>query len=137
MLSHHNRHSFHNYDVPVKKMALDVMYTRCCHLREILPIPAIMKQLTKGSLAPLPILQLRNPTPTMVEIQTFADFLRIAPIICVSLDGVSLSYEQFKILLSAMSAKTQLEKLSLRNTPIDSAGWSLLCWFLLQKHSLE
>lgn len=130
MLSHHNHRSFHNYDVPIKKMALDVMYTRCCHLREILPIPAILKQIPNGSLAPLPILQLRNPTPTMVEIQTFADFLRIAPIICVSLDGVSLSYEQFKILLSAMSAKTQLEKLSLRNTPIDSAGWSLLCWFL-------
>lgn len=130
MLSHHNRHNFHNYDIPVKKMALDVMYTRCCHLREILPIPAILKQIPKGSLSPLPILQLRNPTPTMVEIQTFADFLRIAPIICVSLDGVNLSYEQFKILLSAMSAKTQLEKLSLRNTPIDSAGWSLLCWFL-------
>ncbi|CUM45997.1 uncharacterized protein AC631_01133 [Debaryomyces fabryi] len=130
MLSHHNRHNFHNYDIPVKKMALDVMYTRCCHLREILPIPAILKQIPKGSLAPLPVLQLRNPTPTMVEVQTFADFLRIAPILCVSLDGVSLSYEQFKILLSAMSAKTQLEKVSLRNTPIDSAGWSLLCWFL-------
>lgn len=118
------------YTVPVKKMALDLMYTRCCHLREILPIPAIAKQIPKGSMAPLPLLQLRNPTPTMIEIQTFADFIRIAPIICISLDGVSLSYEQFKILLSAMCAKKQLEKLSLRNTPIDAAGWSLLCWFL-------
>lgn len=118
------------YTVPVKKMALDLMYTRCCHLREILPIPAIAKQIPKGSMTPLPLLQLRNPTPTMIEIQTFADFIRIAPIICISLDGVSLSYEQFKILLSAMCAKKQLEKLSLRNTPIDSAGWSLLCWFL-------
>lgn len=118
------------YTVPVKKMALDLMYTRCCHLREILPIPAITKQIPKGSMAPLPLLQLRNPTPTMIEIQTFADFIRIAPIICISLDGVSLSYEQFKILLSAMCAKKQLEKLSLRNTPIDAAGWSLLCWFL-------
>lgn len=118
------------YTVPVKKMALDLMYTRCCHLREILPIPAIAKQIPKGSMAPLPLLQLRNPTPTMIEIQTFADFIRIAPIICISLDGVSLSYEQFKILLTAMCAKKQLEKLSLRNTPIDAAGWSLLCWFL-------
>lgn len=118
------------YTVPVKKMALDLMYTRCCHLREILPIPAIAKQIPKGSMAPLPLLQLRNPTPTMIEIQTFADFIRIAPIICISLDGVTLSLEQFKILLSAMCAKKQLEKLSLRNTPIDTEGWSLLCWFL-------
>ncbi|CAI5755759.1 unnamed protein product [Candida verbasci] len=119
-----------DYTVPVKKMALDTMYSRCCHLREILPIPAILKQIPKGSLATLPVLQLRNPSPTMIEIQTFADFLRIAPVICVSLDGVSLSVEQFKILLSSMSAKKQLEKLSLRNTPLNEEGWSLLCWFL-------
>ncbi|KAM9905904.1 hypothetical protein OXX69_007006, partial [Metschnikowia pulcherrima] len=115
------------YSIPVKKMALDLMYTRCCHLREIMPIPAILKQIPEGSMAPLPILQLRNPKPTMVEIQTFADFIRIAPIICISLDGVSLSLEQFNVLLSAMCAKTQLEKLSLRNTPIDAEGWMLLC----------
>lgn len=127
MLHHTNRVM---YSVPVKKMALDLMYTRCCHLREILPIPAIAKQIPEGSTAPLPILQLRNPTPTMIEVQTFADFIRIAPIICVSLDGVSLSFEQFKILLSAMCLKTQLEKLSLRNTPISTEGWTLLAWFL-------
>ncbi|KAL6449819.1 MHP1 MAP-homologous protein 1 [Candida maltosa Xu316] len=118
------------YSVPVQKMALDTMYSRCCHLREILPIPAILKQIPKGSLAPIPVLQLRNPTPTMIEIQSFADFLRIAPVICVCFDGVNFSVEQFKILLSAMSAKKQLEKLSLRNTPINEEGWSLLCWFL-------
>lgn len=123
-------HSKKSYTVPVEKMALDLMYTRCCHLREILPIPAILKQIPKDSMAPLPLLQLRNPHPTMIEIQTFADFIRIAPILCVSLDGVNLSFEQFKILLSAMSAKKQLGKLSLRNTPIDADGWSLLCWFL-------
>ncbi|KAI5962625.1 MHP1 [Candida pseudojiufengensis] len=126
----HHQSAGNYYSTPVKKMALDTMYSRCCHLREILPIPAILKQIPPGSLAPLPVLQLRNPTPTMIEIQTFADFLRIAPVICVSLDGVNLSVEQFKILLSAMSAKTQLEKLSLRNTPINQEGWSLLCWFL-------
>lgn len=118
------------YKAPIKKMALDLMYSRCCHLREILPIPGIAKQIPKGSMAPLPYLLFRNPTPTMIEIETFADFIRIAPIICVSLDGISLSYEQLKILLSAMSAKTQLEKLSLRNTPLDSNGWTLFCWFL-------
>lgn len=126
-----------SYKAPVKKMALDTMYTRCCHLREILPIPAILKQIPEGSTAPLPILQLRNPTPSMIEIQTFADFIRIAPIIIISLDGVSLSYEQFYVLLSAMCAKTQLEKLSLRNTPIDAQGWSLLCWFLSQNKVLN
>ncbi|KAG7193286.1 uncharacterized protein KQ657_001049 [Scheffersomyces spartinae] len=127
----------YSYRAPVKKMALDLMYTRCCHLREILPIPGILKQIPKGSMAPLPLLQLRNPTPTMVEIQTFADFIRIAPIVCVSLDGVSLSIEQFKILLSAMASKTQLEKLSLRNTPIDQNGWLLLCWFLSRNRVLN
>ncbi|RLV82970.1 MAP-ous protein 1 [Meyerozyma sp. JA9] len=130
-------HSQHRYQSPVEKMALDVMYTRCCHLREILPIPAIMKQIPKGSMAPIPVLQMKNPTPTMVEVLTFADFIRIAPIICVSLDGVSLSLEQFKILLSAMSAKKQLEKLSLRNTPIDHEGWSLFCWFLSRNKELN
>lgn len=123
-------HLQHRYQQPVEKMALDVMYTRCCHLREILPIPAILKQIPKGSMAPIPILQMKNPTPTMVEVLTFADFIRIAPIVCVSLDNVALSIEQFKILLSAMSAKKQLEKLSLRNTPIDDEGWLLFCWFL-------
>lgn len=122
--------SRNGYKAPIKKMALDLMYSRCCHLREILPIPGIAKQIPKGSMAPLPYLLFRNPTPTMIEIETFADFIRIAPIICVSLDGISLSYEQLKILLSAMSAKTQLEKLSLRNTPLDAKGWTLFCWFL-------
>lgn len=126
-MAHHQPVS---YSAPIKKMALDTMYARCCHLREILPIPAILKQIPKGSMAPLPVLQMRNPNPTMIEIQSFADFLRIAPVICVCLDGVNFSVEQFKILLSAMSAKKQLEKLSLRNTPLNEQGWSLLCWFL-------
>lgn len=125
------------YSAPIKKMALDLMYTRCCHLREILPIPAILKQIPKGSMAPIPLLQLRNPYPTMVEIQTFADFLRIAPIICISFDGVNLSLDQFRTLLSAMAAKSQLEKLSLRNTPISHEGWSLLCWFLSRNKTLN
>ncbi|CAN3365351.1 MAP-homologous protein 1 [Diutina catenulata] len=125
------------YSAPVEKMALDVMYTRCCHLREILPIPAILKQIPKGSMAPIAVLQLRNPSPSMVEIQTFADFVRIAPIGCLSLDGVSLSLEQFRIILSSITSKTQLEKLSLRNTPIDHDGWSLLCWFLSRNLKLN
>ena len=58
------------------------MYARCCHLREILPIPAILKQIPKGSMAPIPVLQLRNPTPTMIEIQSFADFANCASNLC-------------------------------------------------------
>lgn len=125
------------YKAPIKKMALDLMYSRCCHLREILPIPGIAKQIPKGSMAPLPFLQFRNPTPTMIEVETFADFIRIAPIICISFDGVNLSYGQWKILLSAMCAKTQLEKLSLRNTPLDPEGWALFCWFLSRNKSIN
>ena len=106
----------HSYLAPVKKMQLDLMYTRCCHLREILPIPTILKQIPPGLMLTIPTLQLRNPAPTMIEVQTFADFIRIAPIMCVSLDGISLSLAQFKILLLSMAAKTQLEKTSLRNT---------------------
>lgn len=125
------------YLAPVKKMALDLMYTRCCHLREILPIPAILKQIPKGLMLPIPLLQIRNPAPLMIEIQTFADFIRIAPIVCLSLDGVQLSVEQFKIILSAISLKTQMEKLLLRNTPIDHDGWELLCWFLSRNLKLD
>lgn len=121
----------------VKKMALDLMYTRCCHLREILPVPSILKQIPSGSMDPLPLLQFRNPIPTIIEIQSFADFIRIAPVICISLDGVSLTLEQFRILLSAMSSKKHLEKLSLRNTALDHQGWALLCWFLSRNTALN
>ena len=125
------------YLAPVKKMALDLMYTRCCHLREILPIPAILKQIPKGLMLPIPLLQIRNPSPLMIEIQTFADFIRLAPIVCLSLDGVQLSVEQFKIILSAISLKSQLEKLLLRNTPLDHDGWELLCWFMSRNVKLS
>lgn len=130
-------HERHSYKLPVERMALDVMYTRCCHLREILPIPAILKQIPKGSIAPLPILQMKNPSPTIIEVETFADFIRVAPILCVSLDGVSLSINQFKSILAAISSKTQLQKLSLRNCPLNSEGWSLLCLLLSQNKFIE
>ena len=91
-------------------MALDTMYARCCHLREILPIPAILKQIPKGSMAPIPVLQLRNPTPTMIEIQSFADFANCAGNLCF-VGRVNFSVEQFKILLSAMSAKSSWRNL--------------------------
>ena len=118
------------------KIPLDVVYTRCCHLREILPIPATMKQLTPGSTEPIPLLQLRNPRPSMVEIWSFSDFISIAPILCLSIDGVHLSVEMLRIILSSLTKKKNFEKLSLRNTPLDEEGWKILCYFISHNESL-
>ncbi|VEU23740.1 DEKNAAC104840 [Brettanomyces naardenensis] len=122
---------------PLVTLKIDELYTRCCHLREILPIPATLKQIPKGSTDPIPILRLRNPKPSMIEILSFTDFIRIAPIICLSLDGVSLTHEMFRLVLSSLLYKRYLEKLSLRNTPIDAEGWKMLCWFLSMNKALK
>ncbi|GME78986.1 unnamed protein product [Ambrosiozyma monospora] len=124
-------------DTPVVTLKIDELYTRCCHLREILPIPATLKQIPKGTTDPLPLIQLRNPRPSMIEVLSFTDFIRIAPIMCVSLDGVSLTPEMFKMILSSLLYKRYLEKLSLRNTQIDDEGWKLLCWFLSMNKALK
>ncbi|QPG72976.1 hypothetical protein FOA43_000280 [Brettanomyces nanus] len=122
---------------PVVTLKIDELYTRCCHLREILPIPATLKQIPKGSTDPIPVLRLRNPKPSMIEILSFTDFIRIAPIICLSLDGVSLTHEMFRLILSSLLYKRYLEKLSLRNTPIDGDGWKMLCWFVSMNKALK
>ncbi|CAR27184.1 ZYRO0C10868p [Zygosaccharomyces rouxii] len=122
---------------PRAKIPHDVVYTRCCHLREILPIPATLKQLTPGSIDPIPLLQLRNPRPSMVEVWSFSDFLSVAPVLCLSLDGVSLSVDMFKIILSSVSGKKGFEKLSLRNTPINEKGWRVLCYFVSKSRDLS
>ncbi|AMD22739.1 HHL031Cp [Eremothecium sinecaudum] len=114
-----------------------ILYTRCCYLREILPIPAIMKQIKKDSTDPIPLLQLRNPKPSTVEILSFTDFLSVAPILCVSLDGVSLSVDMFRIILSSLVNSATLEKLSLRNTPIDDEGWKFLADFIAKSKHLR
>lgn len=118
------------------KIPHDVVYTRCCHLREILPIPATLKQLKKGSTDPIPLLQLRNPRPSMVEVWSFSDFLSIAPVLCLSLDGVTLSVEMLRVILSSLVYKKNFEKLSLRNTPLDHEGWRILCCFVSKAKSL-
>lgn len=133
MVSRHKQYDENGHyimDKPTVKLQLDELYIRCCHLREILPIPAIAKQIPKGTTSPLLILQLRNPRPSLIEVLAFSDFIRIAPIICISLDGVELSEQMFRIILSALVYKKHLEKLSLRKTPINALGWKLLCWFL-------
>ena len=119
------------------KIPHDIVYTRCCHLREILPIPATLKQLKKGSTDPIPILQLRNPRPSMVEIWSFSDFLSIAPVLCLSLDGVQLTVSMLRIILSSLIYKGNFQKLSLRNTPLDEEGWKVLCYFVSKAKSLH
>ncbi|KAH3663491.1 hypothetical protein WICMUC_005930 [Wickerhamomyces mucosus] len=132
-----NEHQSEIYPSRSTKVPLDVLYTRCCHLREILPIPATLKQIKKDSYDPISVLQLRNPKPSLVEVLTFSDFISVVPILCVSLDGVSLSSEMFRIILSSLAHKKELEKLTLRNTPLDDEGWKLLCWFLSNNKTLS
>ena len=122
---------------PDLRIPHDVVYTRCCHLREILPIPATLKQLNKGSVDPIPLLQLRNPMPSMVEVLSFSDFLSVAPVLCLSLDGVSLSVEMLRVILGSLLYKDNFEKLSLRNTPLDAEGWKVLCYFIFKCKSLN
>lgn len=119
------------------KIPHDVVYSRCCHLREILPIPATMKQLKKGSTDPIPLLQLRNPKPSKIEVLSFSDFLSVAPVLCLSLDGVSLSVDMLRTILSSISSRGNFEKLSLRNTPLDAGGWKVLCYFVSRCKSLN
>ncbi|ANZ77128.1 BA75_04226T0 [Komagataella pastoris] len=124
-------------DKPLVTLKLDELYTRCCHLREILPIPSTLKQIPKGSTDPLPILQLRNPKPSLIEVLSFSDFIRIAPVVSVSLDGASLTLEMFRTILASLVNKKHLRKLSLRNMCIDNEGWKLLCWFLTMNSRVE
>ncbi|CCE63328.1 hypothetical protein TPHA_0E02360 [Tetrapisispora phaffii CBS 4417] len=121
-----------NEDIPH-----DEVYTRCCHLREILPIPATMRQIKKGSTSPIPILKLHNPHPSMIEILTFSDFIRAVPIVSLSLDGVHLSVQMLRILLSSIIFNKSLIKLSMRNTPLDSEGWKLVCYFICNRKELK
>lgn len=116
-------------DVDVEKL-----YTRCCHLREILPIPATLKQI-KAQKAPLS-LRLMNPRPTLIEIQSFADFVAVAPVSTLVLDNVTLTPDMFSLLFASMSASKWLEKLSLRNTSIDEVSWKRLCYLLAMNSKL-
>lgn len=110
-------------------LSLETIYTRCCHLREILPIPATLKQL-KNKTAPLQVLKLLNPKPTLVDALSFSDFIGITPINTIIFDNVFMTTEMFKHFLASLVGNKSLEKLSLRNVPIDSVGWCYLCKFL-------
>lgn len=118
---------------PDLRIPHDVVYTRCCHLREILPIPATLKQLNKGSVDPIPLLQLRNPMPSMVEVLSFSDFLSVAPVLCLSLDGVSLSVEMLRVILGSLLYKDNFEKLAFTEKhPVGCRGLEGFMLFYLQ-----
>ncbi|CCH60102.1 hypothetical protein TBLA_0C02980 [Henningerozyma blattae CBS 6284] len=128
---------YHMHGLPDVNVSNDVLYTRCCHLREILPIPATLKQLKKHPNGPIPLLQLRNPKPSMIEIFSFSDFISIAPVLAISLDGVSLSCEMLRVILSSIIIKKDFIKITLRNTPIDADGWKILSSFIADSKSLS
>lgn len=109
--------------------SLEAIYTRCCHLREILPIPATLKQI-KGKQSPLSLLRIVNPRPTLIEILSFADFLAVVPVVIVQLDNCSLSAEMLEVILSSITGSQHLMALSMRNVVLDPPKWKLLCAFL-------
>lgn len=113
----------------------DAIYTRCCHLREILPIKSMLKQL-KDQIAPIPELHIVNVKPTMIEVLAFTDFLRVMPVVWVRMDGLELETEMIRILLASLSNSPQLSRLSFRNTKLDDVAWKYLCAFISSNKSL-
>ncbi|ODQ80722.1 hypothetical protein BABINDRAFT_160947 [Babjeviella inositovora NRRL Y-12698] len=119
----------------LQELPLDVIYTRCCHLREILPIPATLKQL-KNKHRPLQVLKLLNPRPTLIDVLSFSDFISITPIHTIIFDNVTMTTEMLWIFLLSLVGSQHLEKLSLRNVAIDGEGWKFLCKFLSRNKSV-
>lgn len=112
-----------------KNVSLDKIYTRCCHLREILPIPITLKQL-KNKKSPLQILKFLNPKPTLVDILSFTDFIQCIDLKTLVFDNVSLNDAMVTIIFKSVAKlmmKNQLEKLSLKNVIINRENWLLLC----------
>lgn len=112
-----------------KDVSLDKIYTRCCHLREIMPIPITLKQL-KNKKSPLQILKFLNPKPTLVDILSFTDFIQCIDLKVLVFDNVSLNDSMVTIIFKAVAKlmiKNQLEKLSLKNVIINKENWLLLC----------
>lgn len=118
------------------QLLLETIYTRCCHLREILPIPATLKQL-KGKLKPLQVLKMLNPKPTLIDVLLFADFIAITPINTVIFDNVTMTLEMLKHFLALLVHNHLLEKLLLRNVAVDAAGWRMLCKFLASNRTVK
>jgi hypothetical protein len=135
----HENHFEPEEDTPVghdEELSLETVYTRCCHLREILPIPATLKQL-KNKSRPLQVLKLLNPKPTLIDVLSFSDFIAITPINTVIFDNVSMTTDMLRHFLSSLVHSKALEKLSLRNVAIDDLGWKYLCDFLSRNHTVK
>ncbi|AET41611.1 Her1p Ecym_8333 [Eremothecium cymbalariae DBVPG len=127
--------SHENINRTENELTLDQIYTRCCHLREILPIPSTLKQV-KDKTAPLHTLKFLNPRPTLIDVLSFCDFIAVVPIHNLVFDNVNLTPEMFKIMLCSVVHSTVLERFSIRNVVIDSNGWLLFCKFLMLNRSL-
>ncbi|SCU79894.1 LAFA_0B06326g1_1 [Lachancea sp. 'fantastica'] len=128
-------HDTQNLTSASEKLTLDKTYTRCCHLREILPIPSTLKQV-KDKTAPLQTLKFLNPRPTLIDILSFCDFIAITPVHNVIFDNVNLTQEMLKIVISSLVNSSFIEKLGLRNVTFNADSWKLLCKFLLENKSL-
>lgn len=134
--NHFDQNNDHNTETPIEELLLEDIYSRCCHLREILPIPATLKQL-KNKSSPLQTLKLLNPKPTLIDVLSFSDFLAITPINTVIFDNVTMTTEMLKHLLGSLVHSKTLEKLSLRNVAIDEVGWLYLCEFLGRNRTVK
>lgn len=113
----------------------EIVYTRCCHLREIMPIKNILRQL-HGQEAPVPHLRVANTRPTLVEIQAFSDFLTAVPVVSLQLDYHILTDEMVFLLMEGLSRSKVISRLSLVNTKLSPAAFSALCSFLGWNSSL-
>lgn len=113
----------------------EAIYTRCCHLREIMPINATLKQI-KGRTSPLQVIKMMNPKPTQIEMLALTDFLSIVPVCMVIFDHVHLSKDMIQLLFAALIRSKSLIRLSLRNMAMDAKGWKAFCAFLSQNKSL-
>ncbi|KAL3231465.1 hypothetical protein RNJ44_00500 [Nakaseomyces bracarensis] len=117
------------------ELPLDVVYTRCCHLREILPIPSTLRQV-KGKTAPLHTLKFLNPKPTLIDILSFCDFISITPIQVVVFDNVNLTSDMIQIVLSSLINSTAIEKLGFRNVVMNPKDWEMMCKFIYCNKSI-
>ena len=118
------------------ELTADIIYTRCCHLREILPVPSSLKQLV-GRVPPVQTYKFLNPKPTLIDILSICDFLSIVPVNNVIFDNVLLTSKMFKTLLASLVNSTSLIKLGLKNSVLETEDWGNLCSFLLRNKSIR
>ncbi|PRT53307.1 MAP-ous protein 1 [Wickerhamiella sorbophila] len=122
-------------DADEQDLSPEKIYTRCCHLREIMPIKSMLRQL-KDARAPITSLRICNTKPTMIEILAFSDFVTIVPVISVNLQNLVITSEMLRIILCGLERSKKLGRINLSNTKLDELGWKYLCVFMLRTTSL-